>query len=90
MLNSAFISEYSQEFINYTVNFQINDARQLPIIIPNKAQLNYVDELVDCAIVIRKKCINREISKEDEINQLHSIQNEVDEFVYKLYGINRK
>jgi len=90
IINSNFINEYVNHFINNTSTFQINDARQLPIIIPNKVQLNYVDELVDRAIVIRKKCTNGEISKEDEINQLQSIQNEVDEFVYKLYGIDRK
>jgi len=89
LLNSAFISEYSQEFINYTVNFQINDARQLPIIIPSKAQLNYVDNLVDSAIYIRKKYTIGEMFKEDESKQLQSIQKEVDDFVYNLYGIDR-
>ncbi len=34
IINSKFISEYVDNFVNSTSNFQINDARQLPFIIP--------------------------------------------------------
>lgn len=37
LINSEFISLYVDNFINNTSHFQINDARQLPIIIPQKA-----------------------------------------------------
>ena len=37
--NSDFISRYTEAFINSTVIFQINDCRQIPIIIPNKDEI---------------------------------------------------
>lgn len=90
IINSSFINEYVNEFINNTSTFQINDARQLPIIIPTKSQLNYVDNLVVSAIDIRKKYTNGEISKVYESNELQCIQDKVDDFVYNLYGIDRR
>ena len=36
LINSEFISLYVDNFINNTSHFQINDARQLPIVIPQK------------------------------------------------------
>lgn len=36
LINSEFISLYVDNFINNTSHFQINDTRQLPIIIPKK------------------------------------------------------
>lgn len=36
LINSEFISLYVDSFINNTSHFQINDARQLPIVIPNE------------------------------------------------------
>lgn len=35
LLNSELLFGYYREFINVTVNIQINDIRQLPIIIPD-------------------------------------------------------
>ena len=40
MINSTFLSEYVDNFINNTQTFQINDARHLPIIIPDKEKEN--------------------------------------------------
>lgn len=39
LLNSRFISEYIDTFINSTQHFQINDARIVPIMIPTEEQL---------------------------------------------------
>ena len=40
LINSEFISLYVDNFINNTSHFQINDARQLPVIIPTQEELS--------------------------------------------------
>lgn len=54
LLNSNLIFDYYREFINCTVNIQINDIRQVPIIIPQPNQLNNLDRLTNRAITIKK------------------------------------
>ena len=38
LINSTFISYYVDNFVNNTQTFQINDARQLPVVISNKEE----------------------------------------------------
>ena len=45
VLNSNVIFDYYREFINCTVNIQINDLRQIPIIIPNNDDLEEIERL---------------------------------------------
>ena len=66
-------------FINNTSHFQINDARQLPIIIPNKTTLNKFEKLFNQAVQIKKGYSN-------EV-ELDNIQQEIDILVNELYGI---
>lgn len=71
------MSRYSETFINFTVNFQINDARILPIIIPTSEQLKRFKNLFNKAL---------------EFRRLHSehngeIMNELNLFVNELYSI---
>ncbi|MGN0805354.1 MAG: Eco57I restriction-modification methylase domain-containing protein [Candidatus Coproplasma sp.] len=54
ILNSNVIFDYYREFINCTVNIQINDLRQIPIIIPNKEQLDSIEKLFN-EIYLEKK-----------------------------------
>ena len=77
LCNSFFMSRYSETFINFTVNFQINDARILPIIIPTSEQLKRFKNLFNKAL---------------EFRRLHSehngeIMNELNLFVNELYSI---
>lgn len=88
LINSKFISEFQEDFLNNTSSFQINDARKLPIIIPTKEQLDYVNIIVDRAIEIKKKQFSGEISQEEAEAILNEVQEKVDKFVYDLYGIN--
>ncbi|ABK60686.1 DNA modification methylase [Clostridium novyi A str. NCTC 538] len=88
LINSKFMSEFVQEFLNGTSHFQINDARKVPVIIPNKKQLTYINNIVDEAMQIKKKQFNGEISEKETKDKLDEIQQKVDDFVYKLYGIN--
>ena len=67
---------------------QINDVRQLPIIIPNQKQLKQAEILFDRGKDIKEKRINNLISEEQEQKELKSLQEEVDGFVCELYGIS--
>ena len=54
LINSEFISLYVDNFINNTSHFQINDARQLPIIIPQKETFESLQKLVTGCISLKK------------------------------------
>ena len=68
-------------FINNISHFQINDARQLPIIIPNKTTLDKFKKLFYQAVQIKKGYSN-------EV-ELDNIQQEIDILVKvnELYAI---
>ena len=86
LINSNFISEYVDNFINNTQTFQINDARQLPIIVPNSQQLDSIYLLYREAIQIKKNFF--------QINNitlctklLFDIQEKLDRIVIELYEV---
>lgn len=79
MINSSFISHYVDDYVNNTQTFQINDARQLPIIVPTSEQINCFDKIVNFAIQ-QKKWHNEYDWK--------SFQKQLDNCVYKLYGLD--
>ena len=55
LINSKFISLYVDNFINNTSHFQINDARQLPVIVPKENTLMVLKEIVRESIECKKK-----------------------------------
>ncbi|SUB77533.1 Uncharacterised protein [Porphyromonas macacae] len=79
LINSTFISHYVDNFVNNTQTFQINDARQLPIIVPTDVEVNSALTFVSDAISIKK-------NKENEA-RLQTIQKMVDKFVERLYHL---
>jgi len=46
ILNSILAFTYYREFINCTVNIQINDLRQMPIVIPTEEQLQTKNDVL--------------------------------------------
>ena len=84
--NSDIISRYTETFVNFTVNFQINDARQIPVIIPSIKQLNELVELFDLATKIKKKQLLNTISKIESDTKLTEIQDVLNKMTRKLYG----
>lgn len=80
LINSTFISYYVDNFINNTQTFQINDARQLPIVIPQKEENEQAIKFVTKAIRIKKGDV---LANES----LDTIQKEVDLYVEKLYHL---
>lgn len=85
MLNSDFMSKYLNAFVNTTVHFQINDARQLPIIIPNEEQLHIFENIFNRAVAIQKDKFAGIITEDEAEKQLELIQKELDKEVEKLY-----
>ena len=74
------MSQYVDNFVNNTQTFQINDARQLPIVIPQKEENEQAIKFVTKAIRIKKGDV---LANES----LETIQKEVDLYVEKLYHL---
>ena len=85
--NSSFASRYTESYVNFTVNFQINDARLLPIVIPTKDELILFKNLFDNAINIRKQQFSSAISQEIAEEKLNIIQQRLELMVNELYGV---
>ena len=90
VLNSFLNNRLTESFINFTVNFQMNDARQIPIIIPTKEQLRAFEKKYDQCFAIQEEYFAGEIDKSEARSQLRPIEAEIDEMVNKLYGIEAK
>jgi hypothetical protein len=87
IINSNFMSYYVADFVNNTQTFQINDARQLPIVIPTIEQLNEFENLFDFATKIKKAQLANQLDKNEAERQLTKIQKNLDNMVLKLYGL---
>jgi tRNA1(Val) A37 N6-methylase TrmN6 len=87
MINSRLISFYVDNFINNTSHFQINDARQLPIIIPSEDQLSAFEKLFNSALETKQNQVSSQISVNEAEYNLTKIQYILDKMVEELYGI---
>jgi len=87
LINSKFISYYVNDFVNNTQTFQINDARQLPIIIPSQGNLLKFETLFNSAIEIKRKHFSNKLSMNEVEICLNEIQRKLDSMVAELYGI---
>ena len=86
LLNSNLIFDYYREFVNCTVNVQINDLRQIPIVIASNKMLDKINRLTDRAIEIKKSALH---SEETDFwdKTLAKIELEIDKAVEQLYLI---
>ncbi|WP_315326886.1 Eco57I restriction-modification methylase domain-containing protein, partial [Treponema socranskii] len=80
LINSNFISLYVDTFINNTQTFQVNDARQLPIIVPEKSVLDKFESIFNNTIQMKKNLSSFKID-------LEKMQLEIDNLVNELYNI---
>lgn len=87
LLNSNLIFDYYREFVSCTVNIQINDIRQIPIVIPQKEQLKVFESLVDKAISIKKSALEIDSETDCIDSNLLLIEDEIDHAVLSLYRI---
>lgn len=90
VLNSYLNNRLTESFINFTVNFQMNDARQIPIIIPTPKELEAFEKKYDECFAIQEEYFEGEIDKTEARTKLRPIEAEIDEMVNKLYGIEAK
>lgn len=81
LINSALFSYYVDTFVNNTQTFQINDARQLPIIVPTAILVDMAHRIVNHAIEIKKDC------NCEKKTQLTSLQNMVDSWAMGIYNL---
>ena len=86
-INSELISLYVDNFINNTSHFQINDARQLPIVVPSEAVLTSCKEIVEDAITVKKRLFMGVISPETANHLLKELQQKLDTNIVNLYLI---
>lgn len=87
LLNSNLIFDYYREFVNCTVNIQINDIRQIPIVVPQKVELKTFESLVDKAISIKKSALEIDSETDGIDTNLLLVENEIDNAVLSLYRI---
>jgi hypothetical protein len=90
LINSHFIFYFKRLFINNTSGFQINDARQLPIVIPTQEELKEFEAIFDRALAVQKQKFVGQISEKKAEEKLDEIQKELDEKVLDLYGLLEK
>jgi hypothetical protein len=79
---------YSEHLLISTSGFQINDARQLPIIIPTPKQLKEFERIFDRAKKVQEEKFSGKISEKEAEEKLNEIQKELDEKVLELYGLS--
>lgn len=78
LLNSKFITYYVKNFITSTHTLQINDGRLIPIIVPEKRVEKKLEDLVDQILTAKR---------EDPEADTTKLESEIDQMVYKLYGL---
>jgi len=87
LLNSELLFDYYREYINCTVNIQINDIRQIPIIVPTNDQLERCKSLYINVIELKRKMFS-DICKEQEIALLlKKVENGLNKIVAEIYKI---
>ena len=87
LLNSNLIFDYYREFVNCTVNVQINDLRQIPIIIADDITLSKINDLTDRAIELKKSALQNEEMDLLQFEDLTDIEIEIEKVVKQLYFI---
>lgn len=87
LINSEFISLYVDNFINNTSHFQINDARQLPVIIPTIKELMDFQSISEKSIELKKSIFLPSVDISKVERQLDEGQSLLNRKVLTLYRI---
>lgn len=88
ILNSKFMYEYLKVLINASVNLQINDFRQMPIVIPTNKELKDFEDLFNQVCKIQQDKFSKLISEQEARCKLEALQQELDLKVLRLYGVD--
>lgn len=81
LLNSDLLFEYYREYLNCTVNVQINDIRQIPIIVPSFGDLKVIQDLFNKAYKNKKNNLSTNSS------ELIAVESQMNNYINKLYKI---
>ena len=87
MINTDFMSLYVDNFINNTSHFQINDARQTPVVIPTDSDLQKLSDMFLKAQAIKKDLFAGRLQNCVADEQLLLVQNKLELIINKLYAI---
>ncbi len=84
--NCRLISRYTESFVNFTVNFQVNDCRMIPVVIPSSNQTEIILHIVDELIRLTSNFPNELKSKQifGRIQHLEKYLNQVIEELYLI------
>ncbi len=82
LLNSELLFNYYREYINCTVNIQINDIRQSPVFIPNQTQLKEIRQLFKKLIELKK---DKQGDEENFANEIKKLEGNIDKIIVGLY-----
>ena len=85
LINSKFIIEFQENFLNNTSHFQINDARKMPVIIPDKKTKSQFESIFSKALEIKKKFFDKKITFDQHEFELKKIEDLNDKMVESLY-----
>ncbi len=85
LINSKFIAEFQENFLNNTSHFQINDARKMPVIIPDKKTKSQFESIFSKALEIKKKFFDKKITFDQHEFELKKIEDLNDKMVESLY-----
>lgn len=86
IINSKFISEYQEDFLNNTSHFQINDARKIPIVVPSTKIAEKFINIFSSAEKIKNSFYRDKISQDEHNDALIKIEKENNLLVEKIYG----
>lgn len=87
LINTDFMSLYVDNFINNTSHFQINDARQTPIVIPSESILKKLFGLFGEAQAIKKDLFAGKLHVCEADEQLLLIHRDLETAINLLYTI---
>lgn len=87
VLNSRLLYEYLKVFVNASVNLQINDIRQLPIVIPTQEQLRELESVFNEAYRIQQEKFTKHIAESSTLQSLEALQTRLDSLCLSLYKL---
>jgi len=89
LINSLPVFHYFREFISCGSNIELNDLRNIPVVVPTESQRNEIDNLVDCATDMQKRHHNEYDGGKSTIflQELGNIQSKIDTKIKEIYNI---
>lgn len=84
--NCGIISRYTESFVNFTVNFQVNDCRMIPVVIPSAHQAKEIINIVDELIRLTHKFAN-ELKSKQIIERIQYLEEYLNQVIEELYLI---